>query len=266
MIRPTCEDTLVAKKRDLKNGYFAFVLAPFSQTRAIKPGQFVHIKLPATNIYFRRAFSVASVNPAKNEVEIIFKVFGHGTTLLGEMRKGDSLDLMGPLGVPFKFPKKNETAVMVAGGIGFPPLMFLAESMIKNGHKPKQIYFFYGGRSKDELVERKRLTELGLKLHIVTDDGSAGDKGLVVGPVEKFIKEHADQKIRLFGCGPEKMLRAIDKLGEKYKINGQLALEALMPCGIGICLGCVVALKKGGYARVCCDGPVFDIGVVDIAP
>ena len=265
MTKPTCEDTLVAKKRDLKNDYFSLVFAPFSGAKSIKPGQFVHIRLPSTDIYFRRAFSVASVNPAKKEVEIIFKVFGRGTKILGKIRKGESLDLLGPLGVPFSFPAKNEKAVIVAGGVGFPPLMFLAEKMIEKGHHPKQIEFFYGGRSKTELVELSRLKKLGIQLHLSTDDGSAGTKGLVIGPVEQYLKKHLKEKMKLFGCGPEKMLKAVDELGLKYDIKGQLALEALMPCGIGICLGCVVHLKAGGYARVCCGGPVFEIGVVNIA-
>ena len=265
MTKPTCEDTLVVKKRDLKNDYFSLVLAPFSGAKSIKPGQFVHIRLPSTEIYFRRAFSVASVNPVKKEVEIIFKVFGRGTKILGKIRIGDSLDLMGPLGVPFSFPNKNERAVIVAGGVGFPPLMFLAEKMIERGHNPKQIEFFYGGRSKAEMVEQSRLKKMGIKLHLSTDDGSAGTKGLVTGPVELFLKEHLNERLKLFGCGPEKMLKAVDELGLKYDIKGQLALEALMPCGVGICLGCVVPLKAGGFARVCCDGPVFEIGVVNIA-
>ena len=265
MTKPTCEDALVVKKRDLNNDYFSLVLAPFSQAKAIKPGQFVHIRLPSTDIYFRRAFSVASINPAKKEVEIIFKVFGRGTKILGKMRKGDSLDLLGPLGVPFSIPDKNVKAVIVAGGVGFPPLMFLAEKMIEKGHSPKLIEFFYGGRSKLELVKLRRLKKMGIQLHLCTDEGSAGNKGHVTGPVEQFLKKHLKEKIKLFGCGPEKMLKAVDELGLKYEVKGELALEALMPCGVGICLGCVVHLKAGGYARVCCDGPVFEIGVVNIA-
>lgn len=266
MIKATCEDTFIVKKRDLKNEYFSLVLAPFSQTANIKPGQFIHLRLPATDIYFRRAFSVAAIHPKRKEIEIIFKVFGRGTKILGSLGKGDRLDVIGPLGRSFTFPEKNEKIMMVAGGVGFPPLMFLAEELMAHGYDPKSIDFFYGARNAKDLIERNRIKKFGVKLHLITNDGTLGEKGLVIKPVESFTKKHAEARLRLFGCGPERMLKAVDDLGLKYGVPGQLALEALMPCGVGICLGCVVALKAGGYDRVCIDGPVFDIGVVKFAP
>ncbi len=266
MTKATCEDTFIVKKRDLKYDYFSLVLAPFSQTAKLNPGQFVHIRLPSTDIYFRRAFSVAAIFPKKKEVEIIFKVFGRGTRLLGDLESGDRLDVMGPLGTSFVFPQRNERTVMVAGGVGFPPLMFLAEELVKHGYNPQSIEYFYGGRKGTDLVERSRIKKLGVNLHLITDDGSLGEKGWVTQPVEQFIKRHAHSKVRMYGCGPERMLKATDDLGLKYNIPGQLALEALMPCGVGICLGCVVAVKAGGYDRVCIDGPIFDIGVIKFEP
>jgi dihydroorotate dehydrogenase electron transfer subunit len=266
MTKATCEDTFIVKKRDLKNDYFSLVLAPFSQTSKIKPGQFIHLRLPSTDIYFRRAFSVAAISPKKKEIEIIFKVFGRGTRILGEIDKGAHIDLMGPLGKSFTFPEKKDKVIMVAGGVGFPPLMFLAEELVKHGYNPKSIEFFYGGRSATDLVERARIKKLGVNLHLATNDGSLGNKGLITKAVEDFIKKHSKSKLCLFGCGPERMLKAVDDLSGKYKVPGQLALEALMPCGVGICLGCVVELKEGGFDRVCVDGPVFDTGVVKFAP
>jgi dihydroorotate dehydrogenase electron transfer subunit len=266
MTKATCEDTFVVKKRDLKNNYFSLTIAPFSQASKFKPGQFVHVRLPSTDIYFRRAFSIAAVNSKKKQLEIIFKVFGRGTRILGNLQKGAHLDLLGPLGKSFTFPGKSEKIFMVAGGVGFPPLMFLAEELVKQRYNPKSIHYFYGGRNRIDLIERARIRKLGINLHLVTDDGSLGERGLVTKPVEEMIGKFSNEKVRLYACGPEKMLEAVDKLGLKYKIPGQMALEALMPCGVGICLGCVVALKAGGYDRVCVDGPVFDIGVVNFEP
>jgi dihydroorotate dehydrogenase electron transfer subunit len=262
MIKATCEDTFIIKKRDLKNEYFSLTFAPFSLTSKVKPGQFVHLRLPSTDVYFRRAFSVAAIFPKKKAVEIIFKVFGRGTGILGKLDEGDHIDILGPLGRQFTLPEKNDRVIMIAGGVGFPPLMFFAEDMVKRGFKARSIEFFYGGRHKKDLVEHKRIKKLGVNLHLVTDDGSLGDKGIVTRPAEAFIKKHTESNMRIFGCGPVRMLKAVDDLGLKYRIPGQLALEALMPCGVGICLSCVVPLKAGGYDRVCIDGPVFDIGVV----
>jgi dihydroorotate dehydrogenase electron transfer subunit len=207
--------------------------------------------------------SVASVSGQANEIEIILKVLGRGTKMMSGLKKGDPVNILGPLGVPFKFPRRNQTVIMVAGGVGFPPLLYLATEMIARGHDPALIEFFYGGRSAGDIVEKTRIRKLGVKLRPVTEDGSLGSRGLVTQAVKEFITSRKETaKPVMYGCGPEGMLKATDDLGRKYGVGGQLSLEAPMPCGIGICLGCVVNLREGGHARVCCDGPVFDIGEV----
>lgn len=213
-------------------------------------------------MFFRRAFSVASVSVTKHEIEIIFKVVGRGTRLMTELRKGDVVDLLGPLGQPFRFPRKTEQAILVAGGVGFPPLLFLTARLIEKGHDPGRIDFFYGGRTSMDVIERSRIKRLGVNFHPVTEDGSTGEKGLVTESVEELLIDRGAKKVRLYGCGPEGMLKATNNLGLRLGIPGQISLEAPMPCGIGVCLGCVVPLVKGGHARVCCDGPVFNIGEV----
>jgi len=220
------------------------------------------MEIPSTDIFFRRPMSIAGVRTATNEIEVIFKVVGKGTKLMKQLKIGDRVNILGPLGLPFTLPQKRETAVLVAGGVGFPPLLYLAEEMISKGHDPKKIEFFYGGRSRQDILEAARIKKLGLNFHPVTEDGSLGEKGLITRPVERFFIEPSSQKLRIFSCGPEGMLKAVDELGLKYKIPGQLSLEAPMPCGIGICLGCVVPLRAGGHARVCKEGPVFEIGEV----
>lgn len=262
MTRPTCVDTFLIKKRNLKNQYYSIILGPFDRARDCRPGSFLHLQLPDSDVYFRRPMSVAGIDGEGRTVEIIFRVFGHGTTILSRYERDDRVGLLGPLGVTFTLPKKSETAVMVAGGVGFPPLLFLATRMVEQGFRPENIRFFYGGRSKADILERARIKKLGIKLVPVTEDGSVGTRGLVVEPVESFLREADPKKTRMYGCGPDGMLQAVNQLGLTYSINGQLSLEAPMPCGVGICLGCVVPLAKGGYARVCREGPVFEIGEV----
>lgn len=262
MSKIACEYTRVVRHRDLKNQYFSLTLGPFSKVSSCRPGQFVHVELPHSDIFFRRAFSIASVSEKDNQLELIYKVFGRGTRLLSSLRKDDPVSLLGPIGVPFTRPGKNQTAVMVAGGIGFPPLLYLATDLINRGFDPGSIEFFYGGRSKMDLIEQSRIKKLGVRYHPVTEDGSVGEKGMVTGPVERMLELTKTGKPVLYSCGPEPLLKAVDSLGRQRQIHGQLAVEAPMPCGIGVCLGCVVERVSGGYARVCVDGPVFDIGEI----
>jgi dihydroorotate dehydrogenase electron transfer subunit len=262
MIRPACENSSIIRKRHLSDTYYAITFGPFSRTSQCRPGSFLHIRLPGSSIYFRRAMSVAAVDRETRQVEFIFKVLGRGTTLLSQLKRNDSIDILGPLGGDFARPRRSERVVIVAGGVGFPPLLFLATELVAGGFDPGRIEFFYGGRSRADLIERARIRRLGVNFHPCTDDGSFGRKGLVTEHVEAYLNQFGRTRRRLYACGPEPMLKAVNQLGLDYDVPGQLSLEAPMPCGIGVCLGCVVPLARGGYARVCADGPVFDIGEV----
>lgn len=262
MIKFTPERAVVLKRRHLSRDYYSLTFGPCSRVAKCRPGQFVHIMLPDTNIYFRRAMSLAAVDVKKGEIEIIFKVFGRGTTIMADYGKGVELDILGPLGTPFKMPGKADRVIMVGGGVGFPPLLYLATRLVGDGFDPKKIEFFYGGRTAGEIVERGRIRALGVKLHPVTDDGTFGEKGLVTTAVERWLDEEKPARPRIYSCGPEAMLKAVDELGMRRSVPGQVSLEAPMPCGFGVCLGCVVPLRAGGHARVCTEGPVFDIGEV----
>jgi dihydroorotate dehydrogenase electron transfer subunit len=237
--------------------------APFSKVSAIKPGQFVHLKIPQCRIYFRRAFSVYDINREEKSIDIIFKVFGRGTSAMARMKKGDRVDILGPLGNGFTLPRKTEWAIMIAGGIGMPPIYLLARRLLERKHRSDRMVFFYGANTKSELADIGRVRRLGIKVIATTVDGSAGARGMVTVAVTDWLQSHQGQK-KIFACGPEGMLQAIDSLALERKIHGQLSLEAPMPCGVGICLGCVRPLRSGGYTRVCRDGPVYDIGEVKL--
>jgi len=261
MSRIVVEDTAVGKITDLKNNCFRLSIAPFSKAASVKAGQFIHLQIPNCKLYFRRAFSVYTVNRDDNSIEILFKVFGRGTARLAECHKGDRINLVGPLGNSFKLPSKKETPILVAGGVGMPPMRLLAEEMIDKGFEPEKIMYLYGGNTKDDLIDIARIRKLGLDVIPVTLDGSYGKKGMVTEPLIDIL-DNAKGKIRLYGCGPEGMLKAVDSIALERNLPGQISLEAPMPCGVGICLGCIKPLREGGYTRVCRDGPVYDFGEV----
>jgi len=253
----------VIAKADLRRGYYRLTLAPFSKIRSIKPGQFIHLQVPQCEVFFRRAFSIYDVDREKRSLDLIFKVFGRGTTALAKIRKGEQYSILGPLGNSFAMPSKKEKVMLVAGGIGMPPMYFLTKQLIAKKHDPKRILFFYGGYDKADLVDIARIRKLGAKVIPVTENGSSGFKGLVTEAVLKEL-DGGMERVRMYACGPEPMLRAVDALAVERGIPGQVSLEAPMPCGIGICLGCVKELRAGGHTRVCREGPVYEMGEVVI--
>ena len=262
MTRPVCEVLKVVRSRDLGHSYKSLVLGPYSRAGKCPPGTFVHIKIPSSDIFLRRAMSVAGADSEKKELEIIFKLYGRGTRLMGHLSKGDELNVLGPLGNRFRRPRKSETVLMVAGGVGFPPLLYFASELVSSGHDKKKILFFYGGRSGEDIIERSRIRKLGIQFVPTTDDGSFGKKGVVTDRVREYISEYGVGNSSVYGCGPEAMLAEVNRMGIEAGLNGQISLEAPMPCGVGICLGCVLPRTKGGTVRVCKEGPVFDIGEI----
>jgi dihydroorotate dehydrogenase electron transfer subunit len=261
MSKIVVENTSVTNLKNLGEGYYTLTISPFSRTSRIKAGQFVHLKIPCPEIYFRRAFSVYHVNHENNSLAVIFKTVGRGTAAMADMKKGDTIDVLGPLGNGFKRPGRSSSVILIAGGIGMPPIYFFARQLIEKDYRPENLTFFYGGYSRPDLVDLKLIKKLGVRIVATTIDGSYGFKGLVTEAVENTIPELGGRK-NIYACGPTGMLRAVDNLATKYKLSGQISLEAPMPCGIGICLGCILPLKKGGYTRVCREGPVYNMGEV----
>lgn len=264
LVPQTC---LVAanKRLDAAGLYYSLTIADFKPSRPINPGQFVHIKVAdGHDPYFRRAFSIAGYDPKSGELEIIYKIVGRGTTRLGEKGKRDRLDIIGPLGNRFSNISKRKAIVLVAGGVGFPPLYFYAKQLVENGHDSQRIHFFYGGRSRADLVELGRIKKLGVRCLPCTDDGGYGFKGLVTDAVALALADMDPRQTAVCGCGPEPMLAALQHLTLQCGFGGEVSLEAPMPCGIGVCLGCIkpTLADPGRYVRVCYDGPVFKLGEV----
>jgi dihydroorotate dehydrogenase electron transfer subunit len=217
----------------------------------ILPGQFCNIKVSESDFpLLRRPFSICDVEG--DYISFMYEVHGEGTKLLSHKKEGDLIDLIGPLGKGFNYKSEYETAIFISGGIGVAPFPYLTRSL--DGSIPYKI--FLGGRTENQIHT------YGLhNYEISTDDGSMGYKGNVVQLFEKHIPLLDKSKIKVFGCGPNPMLRALKELCLLHEINCEVSVECAMACGFGICQGCPIekAEESDKYYLVCKDGPVFNI-------
>jgi len=224
------------------------------------PGQFVMVH-PTKYMepLLPRPFSIHRVQG--DHIEILFKEVGQGTRQLVDLKKGDFLEVKGPLGRGFHFDQ-GQDLILVAGGIGVAPLLFLAETWKRSQKKNSKgsLQLFIGARTKAELLCLKAFEGTGAEIFIASEDGSWGEKGLITQLLIKKIKKPSHNQV-LLACGPNPMLKAVRDWAVQKGIPCQLSLETRMACGLGACLGCVVAKKKGteiAYVNVCQQGPVFE--------
>jgi dihydroorotate dehydrogenase electron transfer subunit len=235
--------------------FFRLSLDAKSLVKLIKPGQFIHIRVKdSLEPFFRRPFSVYRAVPGGNKAEIFYEAIGPGTKLLSEKKKGDELDILGPLGNSFSLPPKGtKTIVMVAGGIGVAPFLIFSDTLKNKGY---ELILLFGARTKGHTFNMKDFKANGCKVYISTDDGSVGVKGRIS---ELFTKIPLDPKTTfLYTCGPNPMMAAVQEFAKKNNLRGQASCEEVMACALGACLGCSIE-TTAGYKTVCYDGPVFDL-------
>lgn len=231
---------------------------------AARPGQFVTLRfVDGAGPLLRRPFSIHGLikeNGSVIGIELLYKVVGGFTRQLSAMPSGSPIDLLGPLGNDFAVPDAARRIWMVAGGIGVAPLVFLARFLAEKGVDMTSCAVFIGGRSAGDLVCTDRFAELGMAVHLTTEDGGAGGKGLVTGPLAKEAASSPPDL--LCTCGPMPMLRAVAGIAEKRNIPCRASMETIMACGVGACLGCAVETRgdEKAYRHVCRNGPVFDGG------
>ena len=257
--------------------------------RAARPGQFITIN--CQGLPLRRPFSIHQArqshvprqinggvdnNRPPSEIAVLFKVVGKGTLWLSQRRKGDRIDVLGPLGNGFTIVPSAENLLLVAGGIGIAPLVFLAQY----ASSQHSISLVHGASSATELyplmkanviASEAKQSQEGIRFIPVTEDGTAGEKGMITDLLPHFL-DWADQ---VFACGPVDMYKAMaltlnpspvkgEEKGEGAERSGlkikkcQVSLEVRMGCGIGACYGCTINTKKG-LRKVCRDGPVFEL-------
>ena len=252
------------------------------------PGQFVMIKVNNSyDPFLRRPMSIYKIDKKKGEFEILYQVVGKGTNIMSELKKGDEIDVLGPLGRGFWIPKKIERAIIVAGGIGVAPMVALAEEIrCKMQDARCKINVFIGGKTKNDILCKENFKKIGAKVHIATEDGSMGKKGTSVDLFKTFITDSQSsifnrQSSIIFACGPQRMLKAVADIARDKNMDCQVSLDKRMACGTGACLGCVVKVRSlefgvrnsnpqsairnpQSYKCVCTDGPVFDAEEINL--
>ena len=243
----------VVQREALGGEYFRLRLRPARPFEA-QPGQFVMVKVSeGIDPLLRRPFSIhRMVESESGEFEILFRVAGSGTRLLSRAHVGDRLDVLAPLGRGFRL--LGARPLIVGGGIGVAPLLFLAEALLSQGSRPKLLV---GGRRDRDILCHGDFECLAVPFAAATEDGSLGEPGLVTRLLERELDQDAPPAT-VYACGPMPMLAAVSRLCRERATPCQVSLEAHMACGVGACLGCVVPGEKAPYLRVCKEGPVFD--------
>jgi len=236
---------------------------------AIRPGQFVMLRLPNTSDpLLARPFALYdTVLDSEGDpvgIDLVYLIVGKMTGRLAEVVPGESLQLWGPLGRPFLDVGTPEKVALVAGGIGQTPFLALARELLGTrgygGDRPRRrtanVALYYGVRTAALAAGLGDFREAGAQVHLASDDGSIGMKGFVT----QLLFSHG--KVGpLVGCGPEPMLHALAKLARAWDVTCQVSLETPMACGVGICFSCVTKVHSGegwDYRRVCMEGPAFD--------
>jgi dihydroorotate dehydrogenase electron transfer subunit len=218
------------------------------------------------NCYLPRPLSIHRTDGEK--LALLFEIVGKGTKWLSQLKPGDSINIFGPLGNGFTICHGSKNLLLVSGGMGIAPLIFLAQDCINKGHS---VTLLYGARTKKELYpavkvffalrESKKNHQRDLQSPLrqinvreTTEDGSIGRKGLVTD----LLPEFADRADQLFACGPVGMYQAMARMPELRNKSVQVSLEMRMACGVGVCYSCTIK-TRGGLKQVCKDGPIFDL-------
>ncbi|MGK9367833.1 dihydroorotate dehydrogenase electron transfer subunit [Melioribacter sp. Ez-97] len=241
------ELSTVASQEKLNDHTYLLKVKAQKIAKSVKPGQFCNIKVSETNYpLLRRPFSVCYTED--EFIYFMYDIHGVGTKMLSEKKTGDRLNILGPLGNGFNTEGDYDTAVLVGGGIGAAPFPLLTKKL-----EGKELITFMGARNSGQVIK------WGMKnIVVATDDGSAGFHGNVIECFQSEVQNLENKKIRIFGCGPNPMLKALQKVSMN-KYDCQLSMESAMACGFGICQGCPIKKSAGeGYYLVCKDGPVFN--------
>ena len=250
----------VISQETLAEGVFSMWIDTPDISKDAKEGQFISLYCKDGTKLLPRPISICEINEERTALRIVYRVVGGGTKEFSTYQAGDYIEILGPLGNGFMV--QEGSALLIAGGIGIPPIVELGKAIKKAGIGSIDIVVGY---RDNETFLVKELEKIG-QVHIATEDGSVGIKGNVMD----CIREKKLLADNIYSCGPTPMLRAVKEFGTANNISTQLSLEEKMACGIGACLACVCQSKEKdshtnvNNKRICKDGPVFFAQEVEI--
>lgn len=246
--------------------YVQFTVVAPEIAERFEPGHFVAIAVggPDTAMVLRRAIAIYDATAGgefAGTVSFVVAEHGAGTRWLVRQPAGARLDVVGPLGRPFPLPSRPVPAVLVGGGYGTAPLVPLARALLATG-TPLEV--IVGAATTDRLFGELVVRRTVGSVTVTTDDGSAGQKGLVTDVLPEAIARTGAQVV--YACGPMAMLQAVSEVAREHAIVVQVAVEEAMACGVGVCMTCVLPVRgddgQSRFVRACVDGPVFDAAQV----
>jgi dihydroorotate dehydrogenase electron transfer subunit len=240
--------------------YKHLVLAAPPPGPAASAGQFFQLECPATadcKPFFRRPMSVYKADPRRGEVEFLYKVTGEGTRGLATLAAGDTMRVLGPLGVGFRLDPTWREIVVVGRGVGLATLAPLAEAAAAQGIGVTAVF---SARGPAQVMSVERFKAAGARVEVVLDSDASSEVTNVEALMRRLVQEgRADA---LFTCGSNRLMLLLQRLGREFSIPGQVAMEQQMACGLGMCFCCVRSFRSGDDTvsrRVCWEGPVFDL-------
>ncbi|PIP54377.1 MAG: dihydroorotate dehydrogenase electron transfer subunit [Bacteroidetes bacterium CG23_combo_of_CG06-09_8_20_14_all_32_9] len=250
-MRKYIQNLQVVNKQILSEEYYLLELKSLQSLPEILPGQFAEIAITGSATFLRRPLSIHDVDYDRNTISFLVQIVGKGTKYLANIEPGKFLNVIFPLGKGFGLINNLEKALLVGGGCGIAPLLYLARHLYNKG---VSISTLIGVRSSMQFIEVDKYKLYG-KVLITTEDGSEGTTGFVVNHP---VFEQLSQFKKIYTCGPDVMMKAIAKKAIASGVDCEVSLENSMACGIGACLCCVTETIEGNKC-VCTEGPVFNI-------
>lgn len=252
-MKKTVIDLLLIENKQLNKDNFLLKLQSPIPVSEIFPGQFVNIEIKEGHeIFLRRPFSVLDVDYQNQTISLLVKILGRGSKKLTEAKVGNKISTILPLGKSFTLPTKQDRILLIGGGSGVAPMLFLAKI---SAIDPENVHVLIGARSVSDHIDIEEYKHFG-KFYFTTEDGSLGEKGYVTN--HPVFTNQLNEFTKIYTCGPGQMMKAIGRIALEKQLFCEVSLENMMACGFGVCLCCVEDTKTG-HKCVCTDGPVFNV-------